>query len=534
MDFKTILTKKDFVFTFELVPARSSRTLEYQKIIKFLEESVKHQFFDTFSITENPGGNPSLAPFVLGNEIKKFGFDPIIHFSCKDKNRNQIESELLALDGVKLHNLLVITGDYPLYGYLGKAKPVFDLDSVQLLKFITEMEKGLEIFKDPKTKVKLPPIPFFKGCVVNPFKLTVSELWMQYFKLYRKFKAGAHFVITQSGFSSYKWLELKKILDLGLTRVLAELLEDETIYSPEDDKKFRNIPIIGSIVYPSSSLIKLLLKLEIPGILAGKNLLSAIEKAQNKEKKLLELSAKMAVILKGLGYKGVHLCVFPLNYSKLEIFMENFYKFENRWQEFLEEFDEKVQYFEGNKLKEKPLAFVFKNFTQAELVKTREKKSFFFYFSEVFHYAFFSKNVPWYPLWVKLAKFIDKHPLLKKCFTAIEYFIKSILYKCQECGDCALYEFNYVCPQQGCAKHLLNGPCGGSIDGYCEVYPFEKKCFFIKSMERAPSKKQVKKLLLPNSQFYLPPRNWALDKTSSWLNFYLERDHQGKKETKKS
>jgi hypothetical protein len=42
--------------------------------------------------------------------------------------------------------------------------------------------------------------------------------------------------------------------------------------------------------------------------------------------------------------------------------------------------------------------------------------------------------------------------------------------KCAGCGNCRLGEFASVCPITRCAKHLFNGPCGGSQDGKCEVH----------------------------------------------------------------
>ena len=41
--------------------------------------------------------------------------------------------------------------------------------------------------------------------------------------------------------------------------------------------------------------------------------------------------------------------------------------------------------------------------------------------------------------------------------------------KCKGCGDCVLAETGGICPISLCAKRLLNGPCGGSQGGYCEV-----------------------------------------------------------------
>jgi ferredoxin len=47
--------------------------------------------------------------------------------------------------------------------------------------------------------------------------------------------------------------------------------------------------------------------------------------------------------------------------------------------------------------------------------------------------------------------------------------------KCAGCGNCRLGEFAGICPFSRCAKKLLNGPCGGSQDGRCEVHP-ELEC----------------------------------------------------------
>ena len=55
--------------------------------------------------------------------------------------------------------------------------------------------------------------------------------------------------------------------------------------------------------------------------------------------------------------------------------------------------------------------------------------------------------------------------------------------KCQQCGECELGKFAGICPLTQCAKGLLNGPCGGSKNGKCEVNP-ERDCAWIKIYER--------------------------------------------------
>ena len=72
------------------------------------------------------------------------GCDLMVHFACKDMNRNMIEARAYALKRAGVTNLLVITGDYPVSGFFGQPKPVFDIDSVTALHYLTEMNRGLE------------------------------------------------------------------------------------------------------------------------------------------------------------------------------------------------------------------------------------------------------------------------------------------------------------------------------------------------------------------------------------------------------
>jgi methylenetetrahydrofolate reductase (NADPH) len=76
-----------------------------------------------------------------------------------------------------------------------------------------------------------------------------------------------------------------------------------------------------------------------------------------------------------------------------------------------------------------------------------------------------------------------------------------------------------------CPKNQRNGPCGGSCDGWCEVFPNEKKCIWVRAYA-------MLKAYNEEAQFenqYLPPANWDLYQTSAWYNYYTGRDHSSRK-----
>jgi len=77
--------------------------------------------------------------------------------------------------------------------------------------------------------------------------------------------------------------------------------------------------------------------------------------------------------------------------------------------------------------------------------------------------------------------------------------------RCGECGDCMLHLTGGICPITGCAKQLLNGPCGGSQNGMCEVDPQNRECAWDKIIKRLTELGRTDLLEKP-----LPPKAWKL------------------------
>ena len=74
---------------------------------------------------------------------------------------------------------------------------------------------------------------------------------------------------------------------------------------------------------------------------------------------------------------------------------------------------------------------------------------------------------------------------------------------CLGCGDCMLHYFGGICPLARCSKQLLNGPCGGSMEGQCEVNP-EVPCAWQMIVERLDRFQALERL----EEIY-PPKDWA-------------------------
>ena len=87
-----------------------------------------------------------------------------------------------------------------------------------------------------------------------------------------------------------------------------------------------------------------------------------------------------------------------------------------------------------------------------------------------------------------------------------------------------------VQPQHGdeqcqCPKHQRNGPCGGSNDGWCEVYPGEKYCIWYKAYYRLKHFHEEGKL----DDYITVPNDWTFWQTSGWQSYHLNRDNFAKR-----
>ena len=502
-----VVEGKEFIVTCEFVPGRGPKGRSVEEAIEFGKKVSSSSLpIYAISITDNPGGNPAISPDVLGKELHAMGLEGLIHFACTDCNRNMIESRAYALARDGMENLLVVTGDYPASGYGGMAKPIFDLDSVQVIRYLKEMNEGLKVPGRKKgTFDRLPKTDFFVGCVVSPFKRTEAELMTQFFKLEKKVWAGADFIIPQLGYDVRKFAEVLKYM------------------------KYRNInlPILGNVYVLNRPVARFMNKGHVPGCVVTDELLEKIEKeakASDKGKKArLERAAQLMAIFRGLNFNGVHIGGFGLKFGDFEYIIRRSEEIADNWSEYIPNF----RYNQENEYycfpDDPELTFDDEKLVPVERPRKRAK-SLNFQLSRAFHRVVFTEGALGY----KMAKF--SYGLLEKWEFGgrLSYFferqMKRLLFDCQECGDCALFDLAYLCPMSKCAKFQRNGPCGGSRNGICEADD-TKRCVWTLVYDRLSS---THKLDYLRSE-YIPPVDWSLSNSSSWANFFLGRDHTSKK-----
>jgi len=501
---KEILVSPDiFGVTWEQIPGRGAFEMQQEEVIENAQRAARKGKIHAISVTDNPGGNPAISTEILCTEIKKLGIEPLVHLAFRDKNRNQCESLLYGLAALGVRNLLMLTGDYPsTSGFQGRPKPVFDLDSVHGLQLAEMMNRGMEHEAMGK-KTTLAATDFFAGAAVSPFKQSEPELMGQYYKLKKKIEAGTKFLVTQVGYDARKFHEL--------------LLWLKT-------KAYR-IPAVMNIYILPYGAGKVMNANQIPGCVVTDKLLAQLDEERKTKDKgrqaRLDRAAKMYAIAKGMGYSGAHIGGHGSNYETVEYIIHKGEELAPNWRDVLPEFDFPQK--EGFYLFRKDE----KTGLNLETPAPRNDKATHppvYLFSRLAHVTLFNPESVLFKTLRPAAEWLDDAPRLKSAFGCLEHISKVALFDCMNCGDCGLFDVAFLCPMSQCPKNQRNGPCGGSYDGWCEVYP-DKKCVWVRAYQRLKGHKEEDSI----GEHIVPPCNWELQHTSSWLNFYLGRDHTAKR-----
>ncbi len=194
MTFKETLKTKKFIITAELFPPKGTNIQPLLEKAKLLRGKV-----DGFNVTDNQRAVMRMGSLAICRLLQEQDCEPIMQMTCRDRNRIALESDLLSAAALGVNNVLILSGDHPTQGDHKEAKPVYDLDPVQLLKTARVLETGVDL-----AGKKLDGFPqFCLGAVVNPM---ADPLDLQLAMMEKKIEAGAEFFQTQPIFD-FKLLE---------------------------------------------------------------------------------------------------------------------------------------------------------------------------------------------------------------------------------------------------------------------------------------------------------------------------------------
>lgn len=465
------LAAKRFCYMIELVA--SARTPE-DKLSEIAGEIAQIPGVVAGGITSFAGGSEGHDPIQIAKAVRERGLNPNVHITCVSHNRDKAIASLQDLHQSGIHNIFAITGDHPRAGKLTQADlaPLsgFDLDSVQLVRLIAEMRDA--------------GYPFQISVAVSPFKYTEADCAYQYLKLEKKIAAGADFAITQLGYDSAKFQELKQYVN----------------------ERGLRTPLIGNVYLLSAPAARKFAKGEPPGCWVSPELRDLVQEEAKAEDKgraaRMERAARTIAILRGLGYAGAYLGG-EHNAKRLKWVIERSEDIADHWEEYANEisYSPKGGFFFYGKLNPPP---------QPLPLKVRV-------YDVLNSIALAHQPGPRRSLARGIMKLFDSSKASANALERAEFLFKERAFGCQACGNCVLGEMEYVCPMT-CPKNLRNGPCGGPLNGMCEVTP-EMPCVWTEVYHRAKARGTVEEL-----KTYIPPRVRELAGSSSYINFYLDKD----------
>jgi len=271
MTLKQAIKSNKFIVTAEMAPPKG---VDIEKLLESAE--ILRGCVDAINVTDNQRAVMRLSSLSFCAKLAEKGHDPILQMTCRDKNALALQSDILGAYVLGIRNILALSGDYPNRGDQRGVKPVFDLDSVQLVDLIKKMDSGTDLAGN-----KLAGKPNFTiGAVVNPGS---DPLEPQLIKLHKKIDAGAEFIQTQ------------------------------VVYDVEGFKKFLKeakvppkIKILVGIFPLRSYKMATFVNEQIPGVSVPDKILKRIKNAKDPVEEGLNISVDIIDELKPLC-AGVHL-----------------------------------------------------------------------------------------------------------------------------------------------------------------------------------------------------------------------------------
>jgi methylenetetrahydrofolate reductase (NADPH) len=430
--------------------------------------------FPAVSITQNPGGRPSYDTVAAVAALRAQGVPPEIeilpHVTGKDMNGDAMTALLRALADGGTRTILALTGDVP------AGRGVFERDAIGILQLVREINAAA--LRAARSDEDLASAPQLRaGAAVSPFKYTDGSLAMQMIKASKKVRAGAEFLVCQSGWDSEK-----------SERLVASLREE-------------CVPLIGNVQAIDESAARVMRTL--PGCVITEDFLRRL--AGGGPADVTRRAARQVAMFRQLGYAGVDLGR-PGDFQsadEIEALVEEALAVRD-WREFRDDLTFPAP--------ESPTPRV-----RGTAAVSRAVHRVAFEEDGALHGVARAVLAP-------ANRSADREGALYRLFKSMEDVGKEAAYRCEHCGDCFLPENAYVCTLGDCEKGLANVPCGDADpQGRCGNNP-NRSCAGEKIYVRLLRRGAVEEF----RRAVFPPRRPELRQTSSVLNRFFGRDHNSR------
>jgi 5,10-methylenetetrahydrofolate reductase len=217
----------------------------------------------------------TMAPLGAAAALKQAGFEPIVQLTGRDRNRIAIQGDMLAAASMGVSTIVCMGGDPPGAGDHPDAKPVFDFDTIALLKAAKSMNGGTDFMGKA-----LKGSPHYTiGAVANP---GAPDLDKEIARMEEKVNEGAEFFQTQA------------------------------VYEPDVFGKFMDRagalgkPVLAGFIILKSGDMARRLNETLPGVHVPEDLIAEMDAAEDKSARSIEIAGRVISQVKGLC-QGVHI-----------------------------------------------------------------------------------------------------------------------------------------------------------------------------------------------------------------------------------
>jgi 5,10-methylenetetrahydrofolate reductase len=495
--------ERQFLVLAELTPLPGHDLGNFEKFLKDYAQKKnalpKDVRLAAITIPQSPNGAASMSPADVFSILEMNNLwddlDVVPHVTAKDHNTEAIKTYLIGLEKLGLDSVLALTGDKP-----GSGKGVFEVDSIGLIELIKEMNYESFGRAGPGHFDRVHQFAILAA--VSPFKYTEASQRQQYFKMEKKIHSGADGLISQMG---WDWRKSQELFGY---------LQEKSI----------KVPVFGNVYLLSSATpaARLMFEGKLPGCLVTKELYEKIGKEKLPDH--IERAAQQVAMYRDMGAAGVDIGDLP-GFDGLVTILNRAGEIGRDWRHFQDNLDFGVKTLPDGK----PGYYLFEEDGRPR-PPSRPKASVSKKTFDLLHRTLLT---PGQGMHAAVKTILNSSRSLHrgqgifyKLFFAWEKALKTLLFDCEECGDCFLVENFGLCTMGKCEKGLPNPPCGDAKpDGSCPHRP-EKRCIGELIYEAAGSvgREGLEKLETSVNPSRLP----ALEGTASLLNYLFQKDHTKK------